>query len=158
MPGYTFPWPCLGEHRESCFGCTAQTQYHAAQHRAQQVRVLKHAPGAQAMKADRDKLDNIVQNIRAELESVELDPKATKQLKERIKSLLEKTAKLKLKVRRSLVFSNISQVCLPNCASISPVLMLDMQMCSRAPQLDCWSALWRGVAKGTEGHSPASTR
>ena len=127
----------MANHSRDLFVCTAQTPCHAAQHRAQYLRVLNQASAAQAMKEDSDKTDNIVQNIRAELDSVEADAKAPKQQKERIKSLLEKIAKLKLKVQNSPLICNVSSVATLRCAIVQGILGLDVQMCVRAAPLDC---------------------
>lgn len=110
--------------------------YKAAQHRAQQLRMLKQSSGAQALKDQKDRLDEIVLGIRAELAAVELDAKAPKQLKERTKTLLEKVAKLKLKVRKSPFICNLSPVCLLCTVQRNGKSSCLTRKCT-APQLDC---------------------
>ena len=102
--------------------------------------MLQSASGAQAMKDAKEKLDDIVRSIKAELESVELDVKAPKQLKERIRSLLDKVAKIKLKVQKSPLIckpSSIKSGYLASCNNVEKSLMLDMHPCVRAAPPDC---------------------
>ena len=110
--------------------------YKAAQHRAQQLHMLKQSSGAQALKDQKDRLDEVVLSIRAELAAVELDAKAPKQLKERTKTLLEKAAKLKLKVRKSPSICNLTPVCLLWTAQHHGKSSCLTRKCT-APQRDC---------------------
>ena len=117
--------------------------------------MLKQSSGAQALKDQKDRLDEIVLSIRAELAAVELDAKAPKQLKERTKTLLEKVAKLKLKVRKSPFICNLSPVCLLCTVQRSwKVLMLDTQMHSATARLP-W---WHHGSRDTEERCVAWTR
>ena len=75
------------------------------------------------MKDDKGKFDDIARSITAELESVEMDVKAPKQHKERVKSLLEKLAKLNLKVRYSHLTCCLKCDCLALCNHMENAFM-----------------------------------